>query len=187
MLSKCMFSGSGGQGSALVAKLVCLSAIREGLRVVMTQTYGIEQRGGDSTAYVIVSDEPIGSPIVEKDATIAVALSKSIYALCFEGTAPGGMLFTNTSLVEEPREARDFTQVCLPVSDMAQEQGSVRAANMVILGAVLARTHLVGLDTVEQVMAETMTGKKAALLAMNLKALRAGYQAGLGEDVTAGA
>ena len=46
MLTKCMFSGSGGQGSALMAKLVCLAAIREGLKVVMTQTYGIEQRGG---------------------------------------------------------------------------------------------------------------------------------------------
>ncbi len=187
MLSKCMFSGSGGQGSALIAKLVCLSAIREGLKVVMTQTYGIEQRGGDSTAYVIVSDEPIGSPIVEKDATIAVALSKSIYDLCFEGTAPGGVLFTNTSLVEKPRAASNFTQVCLPVSDMAQEQGSVRAVNMVMLGAVLARTQLVKLDTVEQIMAETMTGKKASLLPLNLKALRAGYQAGLGEAGAAGA
>ena len=50
MLTKCMFSGSGGQGSALMAKLVCLASIKEGLKVVMTQTYGIEQRGGDSTA-----------------------------------------------------------------------------------------------------------------------------------------
>ena len=75
MLHKCMFSGSGGQGSALMAKMVCLGAIKENLKVVMTQTYGIEQRGGDSTAFVIVSDEPIGSPIVENDADIAVAQS----------------------------------------------------------------------------------------------------------------
>ena len=50
MLVKCMFSGSGGQGSALMAKLVCEGAMRENLKVVMTQTYGIEQRGGDSTS-----------------------------------------------------------------------------------------------------------------------------------------
>ncbi len=75
MQYRCMFSGSGGQGSALLAKLVCLSAIKQGgRRVVMTQTYGIEQRGGgDSTAYVIVDDGPIGSPIVEGDADICVA------------------------------------------------------------------------------------------------------------------
>ena len=62
MLVKCMFSGSGGQGSALMAKLVCEGAMRENLKVVMTQTYGIEQRGGDSTAFIIISDEAIGRP-----------------------------------------------------------------------------------------------------------------------------
>ncbi len=159
MLTKCMFSGSGGQGSALMAKLVCLASIKEGLKVVMTQTYGIEQRGGDSTAYVIVSDGPIGSPIVEKDATVAVALSKSIYDLCFEGTAPGGTLFCNTSLVEEPRAPEGFVQVGL--------------------GAVLARTGLLKLETVEQVLTETMGAKKPALLEMNIKALHTGYEAGL--------
>ena len=51
MLVKCMFSGSGGQGSALMAKLVCEGAMRENLKVVMTQTYGIEQRGGDSSSF----------------------------------------------------------------------------------------------------------------------------------------
>ncbi len=179
MLTKCMFSGSGGQGSALMAKLVCLASIKEGLKVVMTQTYGIEQRGGDSTAYVIVSDGPIGSPIVEKDVTVAVALSKSIYDLCFEGTAPGGTLFCNTSLVEEPRAPEGFVQVGLPVSDMAMEAGSVRSANMVMLGAVLARTGLLKLETVEQVLTETMGAKKPALLEMNIKALHTGYEAGL--------
>ncbi|MFR9040573.1 MAG: 2-oxoacid:acceptor oxidoreductase family protein, partial [Bilophila wadsworthia] len=121
MLVKCMFSGSGGQGSALMAKLVCEGAMRENLKVVMTQTYGIEQRGGDSTAFIIISDEAIGSPIVENDATIAVALSQSIYEQCLHGVAPGGMLFTNASLVENPGTAEGFTQILLPVSEIAVE------------------------------------------------------------------
>lgn len=130
MLVKCMFSGSGGQGSALMAKLVCEGAMRENLKVVMTQTYGIEQRGGDSTAFIIISDEVIGSPIVENDATIAVALSQSIYEQCLHGVAPGGMLFTNASLVENPGTAEGFTQILLPVSEIAVEVGSVRSVNM---------------------------------------------------------
>ena len=79
MKYKCAFSGSGGQGAALMAKLTCLAGIKDKKQVVMTQTYGIEQRGGDSTGYVIVSDEPIGNPIVEADADVAVAMSESIY------------------------------------------------------------------------------------------------------------
>lgn len=177
MLFKCMFSGSGGQGSALMAKLVCHGAIKEGLKVVMTQTYGIEQRGGDSTAYVIISDESIGSPIVEKDANITVALSQSIYDLCFEGTAPGGRLFCNASLVEKPRTATSFSQFPLPASDMALRLGSPRCANMVMLGAVMAVSGMLRRETIEAVLTEDMGAKKAALLETNIKALRAGWEA----------
>ena len=160
MLVKCMFSGSGGQGSALMAKLVCEGAMRENLKVVMTQTYGIEQRGGDSTAFIIISDEAIGSPIVENDATIAVALSQSIYEQCLHGVAPGGMLFTNASLVENPGTAEGFTQILLPVSEIAVEVGSVRSVNMVMLGAVIAKTKLLKRETIMAVLEETMGRKK---------------------------
>ncbi|WP_419781823.1 2-oxoacid:acceptor oxidoreductase family protein [Maridesulfovibrio sp.] len=177
MLHKCMFSGSGGQGSALMAKIVCLGAIKEGLKVVMTQTYGIEQRGGDSTAFVIVSDETIGSPIVENDANVAVALSQSIYNNCFEGVVPGGKLFTNSSIVEKTKEADGFEQKILPVSDMAVELGTVRCANMVMLGAVLAGTGMLKLETAEEVVRETFGAKKPKLVDLNIEALRTGYAA----------
>lgn len=177
MLHKCMFSGSGGQGSALIAKMVCLGAIKENLKVVMTQTYGIEQRGGDSTAFVIVSDEPIGSPIVENDATIAVALSQSIYGNCFDSVVPGGKLFTNSSMVESPKDEDGFDQVFLPVSDMGVELGTVRCANMVMLGAVLAETQLLKLETVEAVVNDLFSVKKPKLVGLNLTALRTGYEA----------
>ena len=181
MLTKCMFSGSGGQGSALMAKLVCEGAMRENLKVVMTQTYGIEQRGGDSTANIIVSDEPIGSPLVENDANIAVALSKSIYHQCFHGVAPKGLLFTNSSLVTEPETAEDFEQLLIPASEMAVEAGSVRCVNMVMLGAVIAKTGLLKRDTIHSVLEETMGKKKPELLEMNLRAFDAGFAAGKGE------
>ena len=177
MLHKCMFSGSGGQGSALMAKMVCLGAIKENLKVVMTQTYGIEQRGGDSTAYVVVSDEPIGSPIVENDATIAVALSQSIYDNCFDGVVPGGMLFTNSSMVESPKNADGFEQLSIPVSDMAVELGTVRCANMIMLGAVIAGTGVLKLETIEEVVNETFGAKKPKLVGLNIDALRTGYAA----------
>ena len=181
MLVKCMFSGSGGQGSALMAKLVCQGAMKENLKVVMTQTYGIEQRGGDSTANIIVADEPIGSPLVENDANIAVALSKSIYHQCFHGVAPGGILFTNSSLVEEPETAEGFTQLMIPASEMAVQAGSVRSVNKDMLGAVLAKTGLLKYETIAAVLEETMGKKKPELLEMNLKAFNAGFEAGKGE------
>ncbi|MFQ8736569.1 MAG: 2-oxoacid:acceptor oxidoreductase family protein [Bilophila wadsworthia] len=181
MLVKCMFSGSGGQGSALMAKLVCEGAMRENLKVVMTQTYGIEQRGGDSTAFIIISDEAIGSPIVENDATIAVALSQSIYEQCLHGVAPGGMLFTNASLVENPGTAEGFTQILLPVSEIAVEVGSVRSVNMVMLGAVIAKTELLKRETIMAVLEETMGRKKPELLSSTSKPSTLAEAAGKGE------
>jgi len=160
-----------------MAKMVCLGAIKEDLKVVMTQTYGIEQRGGDSTAYVIISDAPIGSPIVENDATIAVALSQSIYGNCFDGVVPGGKLFTNSSMVETPGEADGYDQIFLPVSDMGVELGTVRCANMVMLGAVLAGTGILKLETIEEVVNEVFGARKPKLVGLNVEALRAGYTA----------
>lgn len=177
MLFKCMFSGSGGQGSALIAKIVCKGAMEENLRVVMTQTYGIEQRGGDSTAFVILSDEPIGSPIVEQDANVAVGLSQTTYQSCFEGTCKGGVLFCNSSLVENPGQEDGFEQVKLPVSDMAVELGNVKGANMVMLGAVVKKTGMLKKEPVEHVIEKLLGAKKPQLVEPNLKAFRAGYDA----------
>ena len=174
MLYKCMFSGSGGQGSALMAKMTCHGAIREGKKVVMTQTYGIEQRGGDSTAYVIISDEQIGSPIVENDANVVCALSQSTYELCYEGVAPGGLLFCNTSIVKEPKESDKFRQIFLPVSDMAVEIGSIRSANMVMLGAYMEAMKNVGTDTIKEMLVHMFTGPKAKLVDLNIEALKRG-------------
>lgn len=177
MLVKCMFSGSGGQGSALMAKLVCQGAMEENLKVVMTQSYGIEQRGGDSTANIIISDEPIGSPIVENDATVAVALSQSIYEASFHGVAPGGLLFTNSSLVEKPHEAQGFRQVLVPASELAVEAGSVRCANIVMLGAVVAVANILKKETIEAVLKATMGQKKPELLELNTRAFHRGLEA----------
>ncbi|MDD4731688.1 MAG: 2-oxoacid:acceptor oxidoreductase family protein [Desulfovibrio sp.] len=174
MRTKCTFSGSGGQGSALLAKLVCQGAIKQGLKVVMTQTYGIEQRGGDSTGYVIVSDNFIGNPLVENDADISVALSPSIYDGCVDGAVEGGIVLVNSSLITEMREREGVKQVPISASDMAVELGSVKCANIVMLGAALAATNMLEFETVEQVLRETLGAKKPALLEMNLNALERG-------------
>lgn len=177
MQYRCMFSGSGGQGSALLAKLVCLSAIKQGRKVVMTQTYGIEQRGGDSTAYVIVDDNPIGSPIVEGDADICVALSPSTYEQCAEGSAAGGQVFYNASLIENKTERAQVSQLPVNASDMAVEAGSLRCANIVMLGAIVAETGFLSSDVVMEVLEETIGARKPELVPMNIEAFKAGMTA----------
>ena len=111
-----------------------------------------------------------------------VAVFLAIYEQCLHGVAPGGMLFTNASLVENPGTAEGFTQILLPVSEIAVEVGSVRSINMVMLGAVIAKTKLLKRETIMAVLEETMGRKKPELLEFNIKAFNAGYEAaGKGE------
>lgn len=177
MRNKCAFSGSGGQGAALMAKLTCLAGIAEKKQVVMTQTYGVEQRGGDSTGFVILSDEPIGNPIVESDADIAVAMSESIYQSTLDGVREGGTLFVNSSMVKHPATKPGVNQVFLPVSEMAQDMGNVRVANIIMLGAVAKATGMLGTEAITGAIKEFLGKKKAALLDINLQALNTGIEA----------
>ncbi|MDL2266908.1 2-oxoacid:acceptor oxidoreductase family protein [Desulfovibrio sp. OttesenSCG-928-G15] len=177
MKYKCAFSGSGGQGAALMAKLTCLAAIKDKKQVVMTQTYGIEQRGGDSTGFVILSDEAIGNPIVESDADVAVAMSESIYQTALESLKPGGTLFVNSSLVQKQLTRPEVKQVHIPVSDLAQKMGNVKVANIIMLGAVVKATGMLSADAVSAALTDTLGKKKAALLEVNLNALNEGMAA----------
>ncbi len=177
MKYKCAFSGSGGQGAALMAKLVCLAGIKDNKQVIMTQTYGIEQRGGDSTGFVILSDERIGNPIVESDADVAVAMSESIYQNALEGMKPGGTLFVNSSLVEKQLTRPEVTQIHLPVSEMAQEMGNVKVANIIMLGAVVKATGMLTADSVSAALTDMLGKKKADQLQVNLAALDKGIAA----------
>ena len=89
---------------------------------------------------------------------------------------------SNASLVENPGTAEGFTQILLPVSEIAVEVGSVRSVNMVMLGAVIAKTKLLKRETIMAVLEETMGRKKPELLEFNIKAFNAGYEAaGKGE------
>ncbi len=179
MQCKCVFSGSGGQGSALLAKLVCQAAIADQLKVVMTQTYGIEQRGGDSTAFVIVSDAPIGNPLVEGDGDLGIALSPSTYEMCLSSMGSGGRLYYNSSLIKTGKEVPGLTQIPIPASEIAMEAGgSPRGLNLVVLGAAVAGTKFLKAETVEMVLRDSIGHKKPALLESNLASFRAGLNVG---------
>lgn len=175
MQFKCVFSGSGGQGSALLAKIVCQAGIADNMKVVMTQTYGIEQRGGDSTAFVIVSDAPIGNPLVEGDADLGIALSPSTYEMCLGQMGSGGRLYYNSSLIKEVKPVEGLNQIPVAASDLAiSAGGSPRGLNLVMLGAAVAGTGFLKTETVEKVLTESIGYKKPQLLESNLASFRAG-------------
>ena len=170
-----VLAGFGGQGVLLAGKILARAAMTAGLEVTWLPSYGPEMRGGTANCTVVVSDEPIGSPIVEKPDVVLAMNGPSLDR--FESRiADGGAVIVNSSLVSKRPARPDVRSVALPANDLARELGEPRVANMVALGAVVRALAVLPLDTVKAAM-EAELGAKARgrLIELNRAALDRGY------------
>ena len=170
MNSKLFFAGSGGQGILLMGQILATAAMREGKEVTFLPSYGPEMRGGTANCTVIVSDTPISCPLIyEADAVVAMNLPSLIK---FESLLkPQGKLFTNSSLVAASATRNDIEEIRIPANETAIGLGDERAANTVMLGAIIAQCGLVSMDTIMGVLEYAFSGTRARLLPLNQKAL----------------
>ena len=170
-----IFAGTGGQGVLTLGKLVCIMMMHEGKYVTYVPSYGTEVRGGTCNCNVRVSDRPIYSPRVEQ-ATSMIAMNAPSYER-FRGLhAPDGIVVVNSSLAKVHEGDEAFT-VPVPASEIADELGNIRVANVVMLGALVACRPLAPIQTIQLEM-KNMLGKKLAhLLDVNLAALDRGRRA----------
>jgi len=168
-----IISGFGGQGALFAGQLLTYAGMDEDRSVTWIPSYGPEMRGGTAHCTIIISDEPIGSPIIYNPTSCIVLNPESMdkYEPLIK---PGGFLVVNTSLVRRKSERKDITIVEAPANDLANEMGSTKIANLILLGALLARRPIVALDSVERVLASKLGARKAHLLEANVAALQRG-------------
>lgn len=131
-------------------------------------------RGGTSNCNVIISDEPVGSPIVN-EATCVMALNRPSLDKFESAVLPGKTLLINSSLVDRKAERTDIEAIYVPANDIANE-GNTKVANMVMLGAYIEVAHAVTVDTVMENLKKTLGERKAHLLPMNREALERGMK-----------
>lgn len=173
MANEIIVSGFGGQGVLAIGKMIAQAGLQEGKEISWLPSYGAEMRGGTANCSVVVSEEPIISPLVLEPTELIVMNKPSL--LKFEQSViPGGTIFVNSSIVEIPVSRTDVDIVNLPCLDMAIELGNAKVANMVMLGAYVEKTGLVKLETIKTLVAHMFEGKKPEVLTMNVKALEAG-------------
>jgi 2-oxoglutarate ferredoxin oxidoreductase subunit gamma len=144
-----------------------------GWEVTWIPSYGPEMRGGTANCTVVISDEPIGSPLI-RNPKIAVVMSPEAKSKYEPLVQPGGLLAVNASLVREPATRTDLQVIEVPASDVATELGTVKMANVVMLGALLEARPIIALSTVEGVLDKQLQGNKRRLVEPNRRALRAG-------------
>jgi len=175
MTLEAIFAGFGGQGVMLIGQLLAYSGMYEGKQVSWFPAYGPEMRGGTANCSVVVSDEPVGSPVISEP-DLLVAMNRPSLEKFEKMLKPGGVLFYNSSLIEVKPKRTDIKVLAIPANDLATGLGNAKVANMVIMGALLKYTKAVSLETVMSVLKKTMTGKKEALIPLNRTALEKGME-----------
>ncbi|MFC2019202.1 2-oxoacid:acceptor oxidoreductase family protein [Chloroflexota bacterium] len=173
MLVKTLFAGFGGQGVLSMGLNLAQAAMLEGKNVTYLPSYGAEVRGGTANCTVAVSDEEIASPVASSPEFI-VAMNQPSMIRFQNQLQTEGLLFINSSLVDAEITRDDIEVVRVPANKIADELGSPKSANMVMLGAFTKKTSLVSLASIVVMLANILKTKQK-LIAINEKALTAGY------------
>ena len=173
MQQEVIIAGFGGQGVLFTGQLLAYTGMDEGKAVTWIPSYGPEVRGGTANCTVVVSEEEIGSPLV-KNPTAVIAMNLPSLGKYEDLVAEGGVLVVNTSMVNREVERKDITVVSVPGNEIAQEIGSERSLNMVMLGALLGNLDLLSLDAVEKALEAHLPKRHQKYLPTNKEALRKG-------------
>ena len=170
-----LIAGFGGQGILFSGKFLAYKGLMEDLQVSWLPSYGPEMRGGTANCNVILSETPVGSPIItEPDVLIAMnlpSLQKFIASV-----VPGGQVYVDSSLIDAKVERTDVQVFYIPATKMAKEADMATLANMIIVGSLLEHNSELSFDGVDAVVAKLVPPKKAALIELNMKALTLGKE-----------
>ena len=170
-----LIAGFGGQGILFAGKLLAQSAMLEGRHVTWFPSYGAEIRGGTANCTVIISDDMIGSPVVRQPDSLLIMNEASMKK--FEPLLkPQGLLIINTSLIKELPERSDIEIVKIKATDIAEEFGGSQIANMVMLGALIAKTRIINPGTISTALKEIIPEHRKNVIQINERAFKGGLK-----------
>lgn len=170
-----LMAGSGGQGIMFIGKLLAYAVMRGGLNVTWLPSYGPAMRGGTANCTLVISDEPIGSPVVTTFQTLIVMNQPSFDAFR-SGVKKGGLIILNSSLINREMIEKDVMMIRVPANEIAAEVGDERAANMVMLGAYVGYKKVVDEEKILDGLRALFGGKKDYLFEVNRKAFEKGME-----------
>ena len=176
MTKEFIFAGFGGQGMLLIGKFLAMACMLDGKHVSWLPSYGPEMRGGTANCSVIISDDPVASPIVY-EADVVVAMNLPSLDKFEHEVKPGGLLVINSSIIERKSVRDDITVVYCDAMEIAEEVKNPKGANVAILGAMMAKCDIVDIDKMTEAIRIELGERKAKFLDGNVRALKAGMEA----------
>ncbi len=168
-----LIAGFGGQGILFSGKFIAYKGLMEELQVSWLPSYGPEMRGGTANCNVILSDEPVGSPIITTP-DVLIAMNLPSLQKYVDTVAKGGQIYIDSSLIDVKVERSDVDVFYVPATQMAKDEGISSLANMIIVGNLLENHPELSFEGVGEVVEKLVPPKKAALKELNMKALELG-------------
>ncbi len=174
MTTQFLIAGFGGQGVLFAGKCLAYEGLFENKQVSWLPSYGPEMRGGTANCSVILSDEPVGSPIVANPDVLIVMNLPSLDKY-EDATVSGGKIFIDSTLIGRKVNRTDVDAFYIPATKIAQDLGIPTLANMVIIGKMIKETGIVTIENACEAMKKVVSARHQDLLEANIKALNAGY------------
>lgn len=169
-----LIAGFGGQGVLFAGKFLAYKGLIADKQVSWLPSYGPEMRGGTANCSVIISDTPVGSPIVGTP-DVLVAMNLPSLKKYENDVVKGGIIIVDSALINEKVERDDVTTYYVPATKMANDEGFSTLANMILMGKLMKVCEEIGFDGTEAAINKVVPPKKANLIEVNLKALKTGY------------
>ncbi len=174
MKNEIVIAGFGGQGILFSGKVMVYAGMMDGHEVSWLPSYGPEMRGGTANCSVIISDTPIGSPIVN-DPEILIAMNLPSLDKFEDAILPNGMAFIDSTLITRKVNRDDVKCFYIPSTQMANDNEMTGLANMIMLGKVVREVPGFELDSIIAAIKKVVPARKAAMLEKNIKAVELGY------------
>ncbi len=175
MNQQIIIAGFGGQGVLFTGKFMAYAGLYQGFEVSWLPSYGPEMRGGTANCNVVISDQPVGSPIVIK-ATSLIAMNAPSLEKFEDSVVPGGKIFVDSTLISEKVKRSDVEAFYLPATQMANDNGMKGLSNMIMLGKFIKETGICDEGLIEKTLKKVVPPKKAELIEKNMQAIQMGYQ-----------
>ena len=170
-----LFAGFGGQGILFSGKFLAYKGLIEDKQVSWLPSYGPEMRGGTASCSVIISDTPVGSPIVSAP-DVLIAMNLPSLDKYEDAVVSGGTIFVDSTLIERKVKREDVTVHYIPATKLANDNGMPSLANMIIVGKILAAMNEYNEDGINGALAKVISARHADKLEFNLKALTLGKE-----------
>ena len=174
MTTQTLISGFGGQGVLFAGKFLAFKGLVEDKEVSWLPSYGPEMRGGTASCGVILSDEPVGSPIVSKP-DVLIAMNLPSLDRFENDTVKDGFIFVDSTLVSRKVVRDDVKAFYIPATQMAIDAGVPTLANMILIGKMIKETGIFSFDDMIDTVKKLVPAKKPELVEKNMLALEAGY------------